>query len=107
MTPNTPLEELIENAQPTKEEREFKDKVIQIMRDQITFSGQLHDYVVHGALESIWRLHYSRTEEIAIGFSKWVIDNLWEPFNGKWINENGVTKTDRELFKDYIESLKP
>jgi hypothetical protein len=38
-------------------EEEFKEHVAQILRDNITFAGQVGDYVIHGALDKIWQLH--------------------------------------------------
>lgn len=38
-------------------EEQFKKAVAEILRKEITFSGQLNDFVIHGALDSIWELH--------------------------------------------------
>lgn len=38
-------------------EDQFKERCADILRENITFSGQLRTYVIHGALEEIWKLH--------------------------------------------------
>lgn len=40
-----------------------KEGIAKILRDNITFSGQLGDYVVHGAAQKIIRLHESILEQ--------------------------------------------
>lgn len=50
-----------------------------------------------------------RTEQIAIGFSIWTEKNGWD-WSGNhqvFINDNFEPKEGSELFKDYMESLKP
>ena len=39
----------------TKEE--YQKEAAKILRDNITFSGQVGDFVIHGALEKLWELH--------------------------------------------------
>ena len=49
------------------------------------------------------------TEEIAIGFSIWTEKNGWD-WSGNhqvFINDDFEPKEASELFKDYMESLKP
>lgn len=38
-------------------EKEFKNKCAEILHKNITFSHQVGDYVIHGALEELWKLH--------------------------------------------------
>jgi len=38
-------------------EKEFKERCAEILRKEITFSHQVGDYVIHGALDSLWKLH--------------------------------------------------
>ena len=38
-------------------EKEFKERCAEILRKNITFSHQVGDYVIHGALDSLWKLH--------------------------------------------------
>ena len=38
-------------------EKQFKERCAEILRSRITFSGQLGDYIIHGALEELWQLH--------------------------------------------------
>lgn len=38
---------------PVKEERQVKEDIANILRDNVYFSGQLGDYVIHGAIEKI------------------------------------------------------
>ena len=38
-------------------EQEYKDTCAKIMRDNITFSPQTQDYIIHGALEELWKLY--------------------------------------------------
>lgn len=55
--------------QPEGEKEDaFKNRVAQIMRDNITFSGQVGDYIIHGALDEIWKLHleYASTRELKL-----------------------------------------
>ena len=40
-----------------QDEKNFKETVAKILKDNITFSGQVGDYIIHGALEKIWELH--------------------------------------------------
>lgn len=97
MTPNTPLEELIEKM------FEVKD-----------MGGDLELAIAYA--RPFLQKEYSHTEQIAIGFSKWKFDNGWyihsKLLDGtlihfKHFGWDGCSKTDSELFKDYIESLKP
>lgn len=39
-----------------------KKEIAQILKDNITFSGQLGDYVIHGAIDKIIELHKSLIE---------------------------------------------
>jgi hypothetical protein len=51
----------------------------------------------------------SHTEQIAIGFSIWTEKNGWD-WSGNhqvFINDDFEPKEASELFKDYMESLKP
>ncbi len=41
-------------------EEQYKERCAEILRDNITFSGQLGDYVIHGALEMLWKLHINQ-----------------------------------------------
>lgn len=45
---------------PQLTKQQFTHQVAEILRDNITFAPQLHDYVIHGALEKIWELHCSQ-----------------------------------------------
>lgn len=38
-------------------EKEFKERCADILRKNITFSHQVGDYVIHGALDALWQLH--------------------------------------------------
>ena len=38
-------------------EEQFKNRCAEILREHVTFSHQLGDFVIHGALDAIWRLH--------------------------------------------------
>lgn len=38
-------------------EKEFKERCADILRKNITFSHQVGDYVIHGALDALWELH--------------------------------------------------
>lgn len=38
-------------------EEEFKKRCAEILRNNITFAGQVGDYVIHGALAELWKLH--------------------------------------------------
>jgi hypothetical protein len=38
-------------------EEQFKKRCAEILRENIHFYGPLGDYVIHGALDAIWKLH--------------------------------------------------
>ena len=46
-------------------EQEFKKQVAEILRTEIKYSGQIGDYVIHGAIDSIWKLHTEQKLNIA------------------------------------------
>jgi hypothetical protein len=41
----------------TSSEKEFKEKVMEIIKDNIHFAPQVDGFVVHGAIDKIWELH--------------------------------------------------
>lgn len=140
MTPNTPLEELIEKLEAMIENGGDADLIAAVVHangllqkeselinplDASRFkSGDRINHFYVNALRQLTEeecnilansLRPDRTEEIAIGFSKWKWENGWritylEKEKGlcyENLSDWPVFKTDRELFKDYIESLKP
>jgi mRNA-degrading endonuclease YafQ of YafQ-DinJ toxin-antitoxin module len=82
------------------EEKAFEEKVAEILRENIYFSGQLGDYVIHGALEKIWELHCqepaSQPKEQPSG--EW--ETRKHPLSGTWAvmhRKEGFT-TDFDLY---------
>ena len=45
-------------------DKERRDKIAQILRDGITFSGQVGDYVIHGAIDEL--IKYNETQVIPL-----------------------------------------
>lgn len=43
-------------------EQQYKERCAEILRNNITFSHQIGDYVIHGALEALWKLHTEQTD---------------------------------------------
>lgn len=43
-------------------EEDYKKRCAEILRNNITFAGQIGDYVIHGALDAIWKLHTEQTD---------------------------------------------
>lgn len=47
---------LLESKLQEKEEQELREQIAQILRDNITFSGQVGYYVIHGAIDKLIEL---------------------------------------------------
>lgn len=56
------------------------EQIAEILRDNITFSGQVGDYVIHGAIEKI----LERENQESIAFAKWIQANAIEHPNGDY-----------------------
>lgn len=50
-----------------------KEEIAAILRDNIHFSGQVGDYVIHGAIEKL----LEREQVQSIGFAEWMMDRYY------------------------------
>lgn len=46
-------------------EQQYRKECARIIRDNITFSPQIGDYVIHGALDKLWKLHLQEAKNIS------------------------------------------
>ncbi len=92
-------------------EKDFKDKVLGIMKDNIYFSGQIDGYVVHGAIDKIWQLAASLQTPCA-GWVKaserlpgWNKEVKWRHPSAEIVNELMWTSVAMELCSHLITDL--
>ena len=91
-------------------EKEFKERCAEILRKEITFSHQVGDYVIHGALDSLWKLHIEQNSHKHGVSGKRIteiihkaVDKTYETIDG-YVNEY-VDSTHNSMMYD-INSLK-
>ena len=78
----------------TKEE--YQNEAAKILRENITFSGQVGDYVIHGALEKLWELHSPIQKQIAMTKE----DILFKHWRTEMAAMYGEEYATRETFND-------
>lgn len=99
---------------------QLRESIAAVLRDNITFSGQAGDYVIHGAIDKIieyFKTHPSHHDSETKMFSEIkrlnveVINGRSEFFLGwrscfKWLSENTDTNKEIDELKREIERLK-
>jgi hypothetical protein len=78
---------------------QFKEQCAEILRKNITFSGQIGDYVIHGALDALWELHQMETDQKKIA-------ECYQPLFDYLNIEQGLILTKSELDEIIKLSLK-
>lgn len=71
-----------------------REQIAQILKDNITFSPQIGDYVIHGAIERL----LEREKRIAIEFASWIVLHGYRPANGEWLAGGWVVMKNSEDF---------
>lgn len=107
ITNNQPLTTNIKVMVPIPCENEI---IAQILRDNITFSGQVGDYVIHGAIEKI----LSRQKDMAIEFAVFIFKGYRiRSYSDQWMWERLGSLftpiiqlfTTEQVYSIFIESL--
>lgn len=77
-----------------------REQIAQILKDNITFSPQIGDYVIHGAIERL----LEREKRIAIEFASWIAIHGYRPaptdtvLAGGWV----VMKSRQDFTSDEL-----
>lgn len=76
----------------------MREKIAQILAENITFSPQMGGYVVHGAIEKLIHL----MEDEAVEFADQILKSEYVTNGGNWLNvRNGTTATSVGLYKKW------
>lgn len=65
----------------------LKEDIAQILRDNITFSGQTGDYIIHGAIDKL--IEYFTNCQSGQG---------WESINDGWVSSDDINQLRNELY---------
>lgn len=81
-----------------------REQIAQILKDNITFSPQVGNYVIHGAIEKL----LEREKRIAIEFASWIVLQVYRPaptdtvLAGEWVvMKSGQDLTSDELYEKF------